>query len=220
MSCQTFRQLNDSVRCSRLCPVPSKPHEVRCGQMQVLTGGFSPPLSSLCWAASSSKVLPPSTLQPGTYQSGQVSLPEQVCSSQAWKQTSYQGFLSDSFAAKRSIVYKPGTASTRVPPLQQSSPLPQFCVASPLTHQLQSSLSLTCHLPHTILTEILAVICGHFPQTNLAFLSLSFVNDDKKLGIPAENDFCHSGKFRTQGSANYDLNLSPSFSPPGIAQLE
>lgn len=149
------------------------------------------------------------------------SLPEQVWSSQAGNNQGEN--IRFCFSAKSSIVYKPRTDSTGLLPLQQSSPLPRFCVASSPTHQLQLFTISVTHLPfttHDFDRDLGCYLWAFFLWTNLAFLSLSFVNDDKQHGIPAEMDFCRSRKFKTQGSPNYDLNLSPSFSPPGIAQLE
>lgn len=96
-------------------------------------------------------------------------------------------------------------------------------MASSLTHQRQFFTVGVTHVPftpHAFDRDLGQLSLSIFLWTNLAFLSLSFVNDDKQHSILAETDFCHFRKFRTQGSAKYDLNLSPSSSPPGIAQLE
>lgn len=53
------------------------------------------------------------------------------------------------FSAKRSIVYKPGTASAGAVLLQHSSPLPRLRVASSLTHQLQLFTVSVTHPPFT-----------------------------------------------------------------------
>lgn len=133
----------------KLCPVPSKPHEVHCCRTQVLAGGCSPSVAA--WAELQAPVR--SCRRVPSCQAH--TSPDWSLCRGGWlflgmETTFLPGIsLRHCFSAKTDMVYKPGTGVVGVLPPQQSSPLPQICVASSLTHQLRLFTVSVTHLPFT-----------------------------------------------------------------------